>query len=554
MGIHRGGKWREHFVCYTGADLRDLSEDLLEEAMEMIQNSDWPGFDDLESVCVDERDGFHVVGTTSVNSDNEILFLTEQDRRQEGIATLMVQSLIFQIPDATMESVLSGDWSPPYSAVAGSEEGASFLHSLSHTFAWEAWALIEWSGFDEDKKMYLEDQKRIANIKRKRLYRAGHDPIWTGTGSYWAEDAITARKYGKGAAWHGAPSDKSPGQDVMAADIHYPSERLLDLRLEDDMITELFSLGFPMEIAEQHVMDNDWSLDQLCLRALRAKYDWVRKPIGDTNDIEWVHLADDKISGWYLMKPIPLIDNNYELSKKIYTWRDGSEAALVLHLGESDRVVEVVVRSGDNARDMTLQVYEVHRTFSVGYQDDPLSRMFEKKLRGLLLDMGASRPNENFPGMISDSERGSVFVPWPRWISEEVWANRVDAAKEHVYTSLPAVNHRKIFMGIPGFALVESLPPGETRADPRLWTGGWKAAWWGETTWSETLEGAVDAALEKNFVLSEARREQWEADNIERGVFVLPTPEEVEVFKILDEPLPIWWPFDQLLAWLRERP
>lgn len=551
MGVHRGGKWKEHLVCHTGRDLRDLPEDRLREAEEMIRGSSWPGFDDLESVCIDEQEN-RVVGTTSVNRDNEILFLVEQDRRQEGIATLMVQSLIFQIPGATMESVLSGDWSPLYSAVAGSEEGASFLHSLSNTFAWEAWALIEWSGFDEDKRMYLEDQRRIANIKRKRLYRSGHIPVWTGTGSYWAEDVLTARKHGS-SNWHGAPPIKSADMDVMAADIHYQSDRLLDLRLEDDMITELFSLGFPMELAEKHVANNDWSLDQLCLRALRAKYDWVRKPIGDTNDIEWVHLADDKISGWYLMKPIPLIDNEYELSKKIYAWKDGSEAALVLHLGESDRVVEVVVRSGDNARDMTLQIYEVHRTFSVGYQDDPLSRMFEKKLRGLLFDMGASRPNENSPGMISDSERGSVLVSWPRWISEEVWANRIEAAKEHVYTSLPAANHRKTFMGIPGFALVESLPPGETRADPRLWTGGWKAAWWGETTWSETLEGAVDAALEMNFVLPDSRREQWEADNIERGVFVLPTPEEVEVFKILDEPMPIWWPFDQLLAWIRER-
>jgi hypothetical protein len=39
-----------------------------------------------------------------------------------------------------------------------------------------------------------------------------------------------------------------------------------------------------------------------------------------------------------------------------------------------------------------------------------------------------------------------------------------------------------------------------------------------------------------------------------KGVFVFPGPEEVEVMRILDEPLPIWWPFMDLLEWIRSRP
>jgi hypothetical protein len=38
-----------------------------------------------------------------------------------------------------------------------------------------------------------------------------------------------------------------------------------------------------------------------------------------------------------------------------------------------------------------------------------------------------------------------------------------------------------------------------------------------------------------------------------KGAFVLPEPEEVEVMRILDEPLPFWWPFNDLLEWVRSR-
>lgn len=556
MGIHRGEEWKAHLVCYTGRDLSDLREDLLEEAQKMTEASYWRGFDDLESVCVDEEKEL-VVGTTSINSDNEILFLVDRNRRQEGIATLMVESLMPRVQEATEESVLSGDWSPPYSAVAGSEEGASFLHSLSGRFGWKAWALIDWSGFDEEKAMFLEDRKRIANIKRKRLYRAGHSPIWTGTGSYWFEDVPAARRHGK-SSWHGAPPDTSPHTEVMAADIHYPSERLLDLRLEGDMIDVLSSLGIPMESAERHVVDNDWSLDPACLGALRTRYDWVRKPVGDTNDIEWVHLVDDDVSGWYLMRPIPLIDNEWGLSKQVYVWKDGSEAVLRLNFGEEPYKL-LVVRSGEQAKDVALHFddWRPDRALSV-CPEEVFSPIFEKKLRGFLSDIGVHRPSESWPGMVLDSVSGKVLVPWPRWVPDEVWRNRMEAAKKHVYPSLPAIHHRRDFMGIPGFAIVEAPPPGETQSYAYQRMMGWRAEWWSRgdsnPAWSETFDGAVDASLELNFIYPESRREQWEAENIERGVFVLPTPEEAEMFRLLDEPIPYWWPFDQLLTWLRERP
>jgi hypothetical protein len=63
----------------------------------------------------------------------------------------------------------------------------------------------------------------------------------------------------------------------------------------------------------------------------------------------------------------------------------------------------------------------------------------------------------------------------------------------------------------------------------------------------------IDKVLDEELILPESSKTAWEGANVERGVFVLPSPEEVEIFSILDEQLPLLLPMKQLEDWIRSR-
>lgn len=70
---------------------------------------------------------------------------------------------------------------------------------------------------------------------------------------------------------------------------------------------------------------------------------------------------------------------------------------------------------------------------------------------------------------------------------------------------------------------------------------------------STTLEEAVDWLLKETLVFPESQRSAWEAANVERGTWLLPTAEEIEIFHLLDEPLPFTWGYEELERWLMNR-
>lgn len=65
-------------------------------------------------------------------------------------------------------------------------------------------------------------------------------------------------------------------------------------------------------------------------------------------------------------------------------------------------------------------------------------------------------------------------------------------------------------------------------------------------TWHELLNAFSNRAL----LIPSSEMPQWEAENVVYGSWVLPSQEEVEVYRILGEKLPFFWEDDQIDAWL----
>ncbi len=166
MTLHHGkAPYRDHLCCRTEEDLDGLLDEHREAAEAMIADSRWPGFQRLVVVCVDLEQEV-VVGVTSAVGD-DVLFLVDEDRQGEGIGQLMVEAMILDLPEeATEQATLDEVWFPPWTAIAGSEEGASFLASLPNKFGWKAFALIEWSGYDEEKELWREHAAKEARAPR----------------------------------------------------------------------------------------------------------------------------------------------------------------------------------------------------------------------------------------------------------------------------------------------------------------------------------------------------------------------------------------------------
>lgn len=165
-------KYKSHFICYTDYDLEEMDDGegyYLKQARKLIRRSEWPGFNEVKVVCLDESDPEDptLAGVISDDGSGELLFLTVPEYGGQGVATLMVEALLPEVEGATMESVLDGTWDPPYHAIAGSEAGSSFMSSLSNKLGWKAWALIDWSGYEEERAMAYDGHSKSARKENK---------------------------------------------------------------------------------------------------------------------------------------------------------------------------------------------------------------------------------------------------------------------------------------------------------------------------------------------------------------------------------------------------
>lgn len=68
-------------------------------------------------------------------------------------------------------------------------------------------------------------------------------------------------------------------------------------------------------------------------------------------------------------------------------------------------------------------------------------------------------------------------------------------------------------------------------------------------TWHELLDGFAKRSL----LIPAASMPRWEEENVVYGTWVLPTQDEVDIYRLMGEELPFLWPDEQLDAWLLER-
>ena len=78
------------------------------------------------------------------------------------------------------------------------------------------------------------------------LYRVGRKPVFTGPGSFWAENEDIADKYGRGATMVTIP---------------LPRHRVALLDSDEDIENMLIERGLEPEVASDRVSMNDWMED-----------------------------------------------------------------------------------------------------------------------------------------------------------------------------------------------------------------------------------------------------------------------------------------------------
>lgn len=218
----------------------------------------------------------------------------------------------------------------------------------------------------------------------------------------------------------------------------------------------------------------------------------------------------------------------------IYRWADGSFVEL-----------SAVGRTGKYATFWLVSVDGPLIQIGLGLDRSAFSYVFnsryleiERKISGFLLDLGVS-PNEE--GFLLG---GMTPVAIPHFVSEDRWSKRFDLAKNTIRNE----NYMEKFSHFTTwYETVYSR-----------WHSHWRIP---HKTAQEctheanvvTFEDAVDAVLSKNNILPESARADWEKENTERGLFLIPSPEEVEVFRILEEPLPFFLPNPQREEWFEAR-
>lgn len=171
-----------------------------------------------------------------------------------------------------------------------------------------------------------------------------------------------------------------------------------------------------------------------------------------------------------------------------------------------------------------------------------------RKICGLLLDLGVCPNNA---GVLLRGSSADVRLPF--FVSEDLWSRRFELAKDQSIGG-------NSFEAVPNYMEIGSIYRLQIRYDE--WDMNWKIYWMsgrsgGEVSArkyvSDTFENAVGTVMRENNIRSESDRASWEAENAERGVFLIPTPEEVEVFRILDEPLPFFLPGEEVIQWVASR-
>ncbi len=270
--------------------------------------------------------------------------------------------------------------------------------------------------------------------------------------------------------------------------------------------------------------------------------------------------------------------SDHDEGPTFYRWADGSSAQISVTLGPRPSIwVHVVDPEAEAVREGTEPMTHAERAdvlvAAVNFWPEVVGGRpalyvptldiqsvripaVARKIRGLCLDLGVNRMFPHHRGLVTTSVSVPSEVPYPRVVDDALWERRYDIGRRLVGTPL-RFEELDPFLGIVAWMRIE---PGRYQID-RDGTSyqasqvGFTARYTVEqhTAWASTPEGVVDAVLEAELVLPKSALAAWEAANVERGEFLFPSVEEVELFRMLGETLPFFWGPDPLTVWLAER-
>lgn len=242
---------------------------------------------------------------------------------------------------------------------------------------------------------------------------------------------------------------------------------------------------------------------------------------------------------------------------KIYEWADGSYLSVFLRKEMSDLVTGYVpsfLPEVEIELSMPTNLIYAYNN-QIGNQKVSASEEEQRKILGWILDMGFQiYPFRTHSGLSSIYQK--VYLgEYPRWIPDDKWSSRYEDF------SLAFKEREPPFLGvIRGMVRQYQYSDGKVHGIIVSWRTELQDGGSMFTELDDTPESRkavttkiVDYICKSELLLPESQRESWESAHSERGRFTQLSPEEVEVYRLLGEPLPYLLPSEELQQWLSSR-
>lgn len=188
-------------------------------------------------------------------------------------------------------------------------------------------------------------------------------------------------------------------------------------------------------------------------------------------------------------------------------------------------------------------------------------------LRGFLVDLGIPAlllPDENL--LVENAWEGCWKVDWPFVIDDDVWEAMYQIEPP---PAIPSEMHRHGDVPMWDFGekgrgqnatdlLLDRLPFSrillQSTSSPESPTRIWSPTTCvdGSHTQNGTWEELLTAFFNRACVVRRSDLDDWKEKNVIRGRWLSPSEDEVEVYRLMGEPLPPLWDHDRFVQWILE--
>lgn len=229
-----------------------------------------------------------------------------------------------------------------------------------------------------------------------------------------------------------------------------------------------------------------------------------------------------------------------------YQWPNGAKAELRVDPGQESSYlkVQIYVNPRPTSRKKTERRLRFscatdRRAYVLSTGDFRVPHKWICRLRGMFLDMEVLSPDSILVPNLHKPIPGEkeLFIDCCKFVPDSVWSSRY---------GLPEAVGGTFEGKWPG---LEDFFPGlrVARID-KGWSAQWRA-YRPQSAFQETREELVDEMLRRGKVLPESARGLYEVEHVRRGVFLHPSPDEIEMLRLIDEPLPFFLPPEEVWEW-----